>query len=342
MDVERRPAVIALMVLAAAALALFPLVGEPFFVGLVARTMTLAVFAMSLNLLVGFTGLVSLGHAAFFGLAGYTLVLFWDPYAAPNFWIAGAAAVATAAVAAAVIGALAIRTQGIFFIMVTLAFGEMLYYLFHDGQFAGGSDGAFIFFKPDAAIFGFEPFDLDDEVHYYYVAFAALAGSYLLLRLILGSLFGRVIVGIRENEHRMRSLGYPVYRYKLAAFVIAGAMAGLSGYLGVIQYSFVNPEMIGWHKSGETLMMVILGGMGSMFGSVIGTFTYVLLQEFLTEWTKHWLLPMGIFIVAVVLLLPNGLIGLLDFLKKPEKAPAARASAAGAEPAEAEKARHAL
>jgi branched-chain amino acid transport system permease protein len=138
-----------------------------------------------------------------------------------------------------------------------------------------------------------------------------MAGVYLLLRRILGSLFGRVLVGIRDNERRMMSVGYPTFRYKLVAFVIAGALAGLSGYLAAAQFGFVNPELLSWHRSGEVLVMVILGGIGTLSGAVLGAFALVLLQDLFAGLTAHWLLPMGIFVICAVLALPEGLAGLL-------------------------------
>ena len=282
--------------------------------------MILGIFALSLNLLVGFTGLVSLGHAAFFGVAAYALVAFAPQYEAANLWWTLPAAVGVAAATALVIGFLVLRTSGIYFIMATLAFAQMLYRLFAEGGVIGGSDGVYIYAKPEAPIFGVKLFDLDRNLDFYYVALAALALVYLLLHVMLRSLFGRVLVGIRENEHRMRSLGFPTFRYKLAAFVIAGALAGLSGYLAAAQFGFVNPELLNWHRSGEVLMMVILGGMGTLFGPVLGAFGLVLAQELFSDLTRHWLLPMGLFIIFVVLALPDGLSGLLRGRRRQEPA----------------------
>jgi branched-chain amino acid transport system permease protein len=323
---DKLPGAAALLLAGLAVLLLFPLVGSAFYVQLVAKIMILAVFAMSLNLLVGFTGLVSFGHAAFYGLAAYVLVLLSPEFEPAGLWWTLAVAVLASAGAALVIGVFVLRTKGVYFIMVTLAFAQMLYYVFHDGKFAGGSDGIYIYFKPDAALFGFRPFDLENQQHFYYVALAVMVLAYLLLRVVLQSPFGRVIAGIRANEHRMRSLGYPTFRYKLASFVIAGALAGVSGYLSAAQFGFVNPELLGWHVSGEVLMMVILGGMGSVFGPILGAFSIVLLEELFSGLTRHWLLPMGGFIILTVLALPHGLSGLIA-------AALARASARRPQPA---------
>jgi branched-chain amino acid transport system permease protein len=303
------PALLAGVVLVV--LAAFPLVAGVFYVQLLTKIMILAIFAMSLDLLVGFTGLVSLGHAAFFGVAAYALVVMSPKYEAASLWTTLPVALAVAAAAAAIIGALVLRTSGVYFIMATLAFAQMLYAFIADGGVVGGHDGVYIYNKPDAAILGWRPFDLEKPAEFYYVALAAMVAVFLLLRMILASLFGEVIKGIRANEHRMRALGFPVFRYKLASFVIAGTLAGLSGYLAAAQFGFVNPELLGWRQSGDALMMVILGGIGTLFGPVLGAFVLVLLQEVLADVTKHWLLPMGGFVILAVLVLPRGIGGAL-------------------------------
>lgn len=310
--------------MAVAALALYPLVGDIFYLQLFAKIMVLSVFAMSLDLLVGFTGLVSLGHAAFFGLGAYALMLLSPQYEAASLWLSVPAAIAVAAIGALIIGALVLRTSGVYFIMVTLAFAQMLYYFAIKSKALGGSDGAYIYLKPDAAILGWRPFDLGNRVHFYYVALAVMVATYALLRTVLRSLFGHVILGIRANEQRMRALGYPVFRYKLAAFVLAGALAGLAGYLEAAQYGYVSPEFFGWQESGSLLMMVILGGIGTLFGPILGAFALTLLQDVLSDeaifhgFHKHWLLPMGIFVVLAVLLLPRGIGGLALGRRAPE------------------------
>jgi branched-chain amino acid transport system permease protein len=297
-------------------LALFPLVGSTFYTQLLTKIMIMAIFAMSLDLLVGYTGLVSLGHAAYFGLAGYALALMTPQYEAGNFWVTLPLAVAVCAAFALVIGALVMRTAGIYFIMVTLAFAQMIYFVFHDTKLGGGSDGIYIYFKPEMKIGEFALLNLEKLEHFYFLVLLLMAAVYLFLRIILGSNFGRALVGIKVNEHRMRSLGFPVFRYKLASFVIAGALAGLAGYLAALQFGFVSPEILSWHHSGSVLMMVILGGMGTLHGPVFGAFAFVLLQEVLSNqavlgsYAKHWQLGMGVFIILVALYLPRGLGGL--------------------------------
>ena len=199
--------------------------------------------------------------------------------------------------------------------MATLAFTQMFYYYVAGAKFLGGSDGANIDSKPAAGLFGVTPFNLAHAVDFYYVLLGLLAGTFLLLHIVLRSPFGRVIVGIRSNEQRMRSLGFPTFRYKLASFVLAGTIAGLAGYFNAAQFGFVSPDLFGWRLSGDVLMMVILGGSGTIYGPVIGAFALVLLQDRLTDMTKHWLLPMGVFIILAVLLLPRGIGGVLQRLE---------------------------
>jgi branched-chain amino acid transport system permease protein len=293
-----------------AILVALPLFAGKYYVQLATKIMIMAVFAMSLDLLVGYSGLVSLGHAAFYGFGAYLVALAAPQYQAANFWTSLPLAVGGAALLAAVIGFFAVRTQGIYFIMVTLAFAQMVFYVFHDTKIAGGSDGIFIDVRPDATLFGWTPFDLGNFVQLYFVVLVAFVAVSVLLRVVLASLFGRVVQGIRVNEHRMKSLGYATFRYKLAAFILAGALAGLAGYFGAVQYGAVNPEMLGWHLSGAVLMMVILGGMGTLTGAVIGAAAFILLELVFQGLTEHWQLLMGGTIVLVALFLPNGIAGL--------------------------------
>jgi branched-chain amino acid transport system permease protein len=298
------------------ALALLPLLGGKFYVDLVAKIMIMAVFAMSLDLLVGVTGLVSLGHAAFFGLASYMVVLAApDQYASVSLWTSLPLAVAASALLALVIGALALRTRGVYFIMVTLAFSQMVYFVFHDTKIAGGSDGAYIYLKPQTSIGSWSPFDLGNSTHFYYAMLALLVLTLALLRRLLASRFGHALRGIRSNEQRMRALGFNTYAYKLAAFTIAGAIAGVAGYFAAVQFGVVNPEMASWHQSANVLLMVILGGVGNLFGAIVGAFALILAQDLFSSLTKHWLLPMGAFIILVVMLLPRGLIDTLQTLR---------------------------
>jgi branched-chain amino acid transport system permease protein len=296
---------------ALALLALFPFAGATFYMELVSKVMILAIFALSLDLLVGYTGLVSFGHAAYFGVGAYTLGLLAPKYEAANLWLTLPAAIVLAGLAALAVGALVVRVKGIYFIMVTLAFAQMFYFVFHDTKFGRGSDGISMNFKPVAAIGGFTPFDLANATHVYYFVFAAMLLVFIFLRVLLRSAFGRALQGIRSNEQRMRSLGFPVYRYKLASFVIAGALAGLAGYLSAMQFGFVNPELLSWHQSGNVLLMLILGGLGSLYGAVVGAFVFVALQEVFSSVTTHWQLLLGGTIILLVIFLPGGLASVM-------------------------------
>jgi len=308
-------------------IALYPLYGEPllgekaeFFLQKLTSVMIYAIFAMSLDLLVGMTGLVSLAHAAFFGLAGYTFALMTPEFEAASVWVVLPASLAVTALAALVIGILCIRTSGVYFIMVTLAFTQMFFYFFFSNSAMGGSDGLFIYFKPSVTIAGATLLDLEDKQTFFYVTLGAMILVFLLLRMILHSPFGHVILGIRANEHRIRALGYNATLYKLVSFVIGGTLAGLAGFLFATQFGFVNPSLLGWHTSGEVLMMVILGGMGTLFGPAIGAFAFEFLRFVFESLTEHWPLLMGVMVIAVVLVLPRGLGGLLIDLTAPRAA----------------------
>jgi branched-chain amino acid transport system permease protein len=297
------------------ALAIFPFVGSDFYAQVVSRMMILAIFAMSLDLLQGVTGLVSLGHAAFFGLAGYALAFITPATEPVSLWWTLPLAVAASGAAALLIGFFVVRTHGIYFIMVTMAFAQMVFYLFFDNKVLGGSDGIYVNFKPDAGFF-----DLENKRVFYYFTLTILLAVYVFLRRLLWSPFGRALAGIRVNEHRMRAMGYSTFGYKLTAFTVAGALAGLAGYLWGAQTGYINPELMGFHMSAHAIMMVILGGMGNFAGAIVGAFAFeFLLHEFKDLPTignvhlgKHWQLWMGLFIVLVVAFAPRGLLGLVE------------------------------
>jgi branched-chain amino acid transport system permease protein len=208
----------------------------------------------------------------------------------------------------------------------------MVFFVFHDTKIAGGADGIYVYAKPVADIAGWQPFTLENHTHFYFVMLVLMVAVYGMLRMLLASLFGRVIVGIRVNEHRMRSLGYRTFGYKLLCFVLSGALAGMAGYFAAAQFGFVSPDILGWHQSGGVLMMVILGGMGTLNGAILGAFSMMLLELGFqglpavggVDIGKHWQLLMGGFIVLVVLLLPHGLLGLgrlaNRWLRKPAEA----------------------
>lgn len=309
------------------ALAAFPFAGTDFYVQMVTRMMILAIFAMSLDLLQGVTGLVSLGHAAYFGLAGYALA-FLTPAGEPvSLWWTLPVAVLASGLAAFVIGFFVVRTHGIYFIMVTMAFAQMVFYLFFDNKVLGGSDGLYINFKPSAAIAGWVPFDLDSKLALYYFTLCAMLLVYAFLRRLLWSPFGRALAGIRVNEHRMRAMGFGTFGYKLAAFTLAGALAGLAGYLWGTQSGYINPELMGFQMSADAIMMVILGGMGNFAGAIVGAFAFEYVLHVFKDLPqlgsvnlgKHWQLWIGLFIVLVVTFAPRGLLGLLGRLRRSGK-----------------------
>jgi branched-chain amino acid transport system permease protein len=303
-------------------------IGTPFHLELGAQVLTMAIFALSLQLLVGCTGLVSLGHAAFFGCAAYVVAMLAPQSEAGSGWWLLIASVGGAALLALVIGLLVMRTKGIYFIMVTLAFAQLAYFVVHDTSGFGGSDGAYLYFRPEFRLGGSLLFDLQKPAHFYWFTLALCALTVAALSLLLRSRLGHALAGIRHNEQRMRAAGFHTLAYKLASFVVAGGFAGLAGFLYAVRNGFVNPEILSWHQSGNALLMVILGGLGSLAGAVVGAVSFVLLSEWFQSLTKHWQLLLGGFIIAAVALLPHGLVGGAAALRQrlrrvPAAAPAA-------------------
>ncbi len=302
------------------ALVAFPFVGSEFYTGMVTRMMIMAIFAMSLDLLQGVTGLVSLGHAAYFGLAGYVLAFLTPQSEAISLWWSLPLAVLGSGAAALVIGFFVVRTRGIYFIMVTMAFAQMVFYLFFDNAELGGSDGLYIYFKPTMALGGLTQFDLDNKTTLYYVTLVFLLLVYVFLRRLLWSPFGRALAGIRVNEHRMRAMGFATFGYKLSAFTLAGALAGLAGYLWGVNTGYINPELMGFQMSAHAIMMVILGGMGNFAGAIVGAFTFEYVLHLFKDLpdigdvhlAKHWQLWMGSFVVLVVVFAPRGVLGVVQ------------------------------
>ena len=298
------------------ALALVPVFASAFYTDLVAKIMIYSIFALSLELLVGTTGLVCFGHAAFFGVAAYAAALLSPQYESANLLWLLPAALGAAALYALAVGAFSLRTSGVYFIMVTLAFAQMAYYVFHDTRFGGGSDGIYLNVKPVLRLGETALLDLGQPLAFYGAVLACLVATYAFLSVLLRSRFGRALDGIRVNEQRMRASGFSTYPYKLAAFTLAGALAGLSGFLYAVKDGFVNPEILAWHQSGAVLLMIILGGVGSLRGAVLGAFAFTMLQEafqsqaLFGDFAKHWQLMLGGAIIACVALMPRGLIGL--------------------------------
>lgn len=312
---ERRPRIP--LLLAAALLLLFPLSGERFYMELLTRIMITAIFALSLNLLVGTTGLVSFGHAAFFGIGGYALAILSRDLHLVSLFATLPLCLALAGLAALLIGALSIRTSGVYFIMITLAFAQMLFYFVHDSLALGGSDGLYLDHKPKVAIAAISLLDLRDRTVFYYFTLFFLVATCLFLSVLRRSPFGRVLAAIRASEPRARALGYPTPRYKLVSFILAGMLAGLAGYLSCVQAGFMNPAHFSWRDSGRVLVIVILGGVDTLFGPVLGAFVFVALEELASSLTDHPLLVMGVFVIGIVLFLPEGIAGLVARAKAP-------------------------
>lgn len=297
--------VVASLILLACAVAL-PFVAPTYYVQFASKVLIMGTLAMALNLVVGAGGLVSLCHAAFFGLAGYALAILTPKYDPASFWLTFPAAVVISSCAALAIGALALRTRGIYFIMVTLAFGEMLFYLFHDSKFAGGSDGAYIYNKPSLDLFALRLVDLEKPLAFYFVVLAVTIGVIALLTMIARAPFGHALNACRDNERRARALGFPVFRIQLTAFTLSGALAGVAGYFSAAQFGFVAPQTLGWHVSALALVMVLIGGLRSVAGPLIGALVLLGLEEILKATTDYWKLAEGLIVIAIVLTLPHG------------------------------------
>lgn len=284
--------------------------GEAFYIALVTRILIFALAATSLNLILGFGGMVSFGHAAFLGVGAYTVVIL-SQMGVVDAWVAWPTAMVVAGLFALLIGAVSLRTQGVYFIMITLAFAQMMYYLVVSFKAYGGDDGMSL---PARSRIGF--LDMSNDTHFYYVTLLACVAVLVLIARVLNARFGHVLQAIRENEVRMQSLGYAVFRYKLCAFVMSGSLAGLAGALLANQSGFVSPAMMQWSQSGMLMMMVILGGVGHLYGGVWGAIVFLLLEETLSHFTIHWQLGLGALLLMVVLLLPNGLTSALTYLRK--------------------------
>jgi branched-chain amino acid transport system permease protein len=297
-------------VLAFLALAAVPAVAGSFGVDLVTKIMIYAIFALSLELLAGSTGLVCFGQAAFFGIGAYATVLLSPQHGPPSLVWMLPASVLCAAAYALIVGALSLRTKGAYFIMVTLAFAQMAYYVVHDTPLGGGTDGIYLATKPVLGPW----LDLNKPLAFLGFTLGCQAAVFVFLALLLRSRFGRALAGIRVNEQRMRASGFSTYPYKLAAFVISGAIAGLAGFLFAVKDGFVTPELLSWHLSAAVLVMVILGGLGHLRGALIGAFAFALLQEFFQSeaifgaFARHWHLGLGLTVIACVALLPHGLV----------------------------------
>lgn len=278
---------------------------ETYYIGVASRMLIFALAAGSLNLILGFGGMVSFGHAAFVGMGAYAVgILMGEGVAAA--WIAWPAAFAVGGVFAFVVGLISLRTRGVYFIMITLAFAQMLFYLMSSLEAYGGDDGLSLASRSWLA----PGFDLSDDTRFYYVVLAVWVIVFLVIARLLNSRFGHALQAIRENETRMAALGFAVYRYKLAAFTLAGALAGLAGALLANQTGFVSPAMMQWSQSGILLIMVILGGVGHLYGGLAGAAAFLLIEEVALSYTIHWQFYLGAVLLVVVLAAPNGLMSL--------------------------------
>jgi branched-chain amino acid transport system ATP-binding protein/branched-chain amino acid transport system permease protein len=327
--VLQKPRALVTLLLIALLLAalLVPIFGGTYAIKFTTRVVVLAIFVISLDFLIGITGLVSFGHAMFFGLGAYSLYFISPQAEAANALIAFPAAILFAGAAAAAIGAFCVLTRGFYFIMVTLAFGQMLFSLFQTSNIAGGSDGAYINVKPEVVLFGATLLDFDRRTVFYYFCLAALAAVYLGALALAKTPFGQVLQAIRWNEERAGALGFNTYAHKLLSFTVAGAVAGFAGVLFATIDGYVAPELFGWRQSGVGIMMVVLGGAGTLFGPILGALLYAVIEEVLKtgSWVgpiaNHWSLGLGLILIAAVLAWPKGFAGLFEQSPRAEPAP---------------------
>jgi branched-chain amino acid transport system permease protein len=281
-----------------------PMLNLDFYVSFVRRVLIFALAATSLNFILGYGGMVALGHAAFFGAGAYVVAML-SVQGVSQALIAWPVAMLVAGALALVIGFISLRTRGVYFIMITLAFAQMVFYLFISLRQYGGEDGINV--AGPSVLLGLNL--ANDRTFYYVVLVVVLACLWWLNRLIQAR-FGQALQGIRENESRMEALGYPVFRIKLLAFVIAGVMAGLAGALLASHNQFVSPSLMHWTASANLIIMVIVGGIGLRYGGLVGAAVMLWLEEVLRLYTDYWHLPLGVLLLAIVLFAPRGLAGM--------------------------------
>jgi len=301
-----------------AALLLLPLyvqlTGDRFMLTLFTRIVIMALAAVSLNLILGFGGMMSFGHAAYLGIGGYAVGMLAHEGIVSGL-VQWPVALAASALYALVIGALSLRTRGVYFIMITLAFAQMAYYIVSGIARYGGDDGLTIYKRSQFGIL-----DLSNKVVFYYVCVALLLATVYLVWRLVNSRFGMVVQGARSNETRMRAIGFPTYRYKLVCFVIAGTLGGLAGALLANHNEFISPSTMYWTRSGDLIVMVVLGGMGSVAGPVFGAVALLVLEEVLSGITEYWPIILGPLLLLVVLFARGGIDGLLSAIKRPGRA----------------------
>ena len=282
---------------------------EAYVLGLVTRVMIFAIAALGLDLLVGYGALVSFGHAAFIGIGAYAVGIL-GAHGITEGLISLPVALAASALFALATGAVCLRTKGVYFIMITLAFGQMAFFTASSLAPYGGDDGLTIASRN--TILGLRLFD--SERAFYFIVLATLLGTYALCRALVASRFGRVLRGARENPTRMATLGFDTLRFQLAAYVIAGVLAGISGFFLANSTEFVSPAYMSWQRSGELIIMVILGGVGTLHGAIVGTAAYLLTEEWLSGFTENWKVIFGPALVLIVVFARGGLIGLASLL----------------------------
>ena len=292
-----------------AILALLPvyaaLTGNTFALSLFTRIVIFAIAAVSLNLIMGFGGMVSFGHAVYLGIGGYVVGILAKEGVGSGF-VQWPLALVLSGLFALVVGALSLRTRGVYFIMITLAFAQMAYYLVLSLRVLGSDDGLTLGARPSLGLL-----DLNRDATFYYVALAILLAALLAMRALLNAPLGRALQGIRDNETRMEAIGFPTYRLKLLVFVVAGAAAGLGGGLLASLNGLVGPNLLNWTQSGLLMIMVILGGAGRLLGGALGAVVLLCAEEAIAEHTIHWPLGIGVVLLAVVLFAPEGLSGLM-------------------------------
>ena len=281
------------------------LLNQPFYLDLLRRMMIFAIAAVSLNLILGYGGMVSFGHAAYLGIGAYSVGILGF-YGVHSGWLQWGVAIAASALVALAIGAVSIRTSGIYFIMITLAFTQMLYYLGISLDVFGGDDGMRL--KSKSQFAGLV--DLGDPVAFYYLVLALMLLAVFFVFRLVNSRFGMALRACKSNEGRSRAIGFSPYPYRLAAFVIAGAMCGLAGALYANHTSYIVPGLMSWQQSGDMMFMVILGGMASTAGPVLGTFALLFVEELLKGWTEHWQVILGPLLVLSVIFFRRGLAGI--------------------------------
>jgi branched-chain amino acid transport system permease protein len=285
--------------------------GSTFALTMFTRIVIFAIAAVSLNLVMGYGGMVSFGHAAFLGLGGYVVGILAKEGVGSGF-VQWPLALVVSGLFALGIGALSLRTRGVYFIMITLAFAQMAYYVASGLDRYGGDDGLTIYHRSS---FG-GVIDLGDKTAFYYLCLVLLLATLFLVSRLVNSRFGLVIQGARSNERRMRAIGFPTYRYKLVCFVISGVLCGLAGVLLANHTDFISPAIMHWTRSGDLIVMAVLGGMGSVVGPVLGALSLLLLEEGLSRLTEYWPIILGPLFLLVVLFARGGIDGLLTRLSR--------------------------